>query len=80
MEQIINLRRTASGNYEALIHWHGFDISERSWEPIKKLFTNTPSFVVKQLSSLKLSLSTRRALFRRYNINVTSGAGGTFRP
>ena len=77
MEAILEIRASTTGGYEGYVQWKGFSEAERSWEPIATLHTSSPSFVIKQLKGLKLSLKTRRALFKHHKIKVVTGSGGS---
>ena len=78
MEEILELRRSTSGNNEGHVHWKGCPEAERSWEPISTLHTSSPPVVIKQLTALKLRLRTRKALFTRHKIKIETGSGGSF--
>ncbi|CAN0545981.1 unnamed protein product, partial [Laminaria digitata] len=43
MEEILELRRSAGGDYEGYVNWKGFSEAERSWEPIATLHKTSPS-------------------------------------
>ena len=38
VEKIVQERKTQAGNTEYLIHWKGYSIEERTWEPIENIF------------------------------------------
>ena len=80
MEDVLDVRRTPHGEYEALVHWKGFSESERSWEPLTTLYEDAPRISWLNLTSLKLPLTTRKAILRRHDIRINSGTGARLPP
>ena len=71
IEELFDVGRTSHGAYEALVHWQGFSASEKPWEPLPTLYHDAPAYVLKTLNSLKLPLTTRKAVPRHHNIRIS---------
>lgn len=80
LEELVEVRRAPDGAYEALVQWRGFAETERSWESLATLYRDAPTYLLKKLTSLKLPLTTRKAILRRHDIRISSGAGARLPP
>ena len=52
IDKIIGLRVTGQ-DYEMLVFWRGFEISDSTWESVKELYTDVPTRVVEYLAQEK---------------------------
>ena len=53
---------------------------DKSWEPLATLYRDAPTYIVKQLTSRQLPLTTKKAIFRRHDIHISSGAKARLSP
>ena len=58
------------GDVIVLVDWDGFEAEERTWEPLRKIHSSAPDFVVKELRKLRLTRDLHRKLVSEYGISV----------
>lgn len=55
MEEVLDVRPTPHGEYEALVHWKGFSESERSLELLTSLYEDAPAVCREKTNILQTS-------------------------
>ena len=48
-----------------LVDWVGFEVDERTWEPVKEIFEAAPEFLAKELRKLRVTRAIIAARIKR---------------
>ena len=70
MNSLVRVAADDHGDVIVLVDWDGFDAEERTWEPLRKIHSSAPDFVIKELRKLRLTRDLRRKLASDYGIAV----------
>eukprot|EP00903_Cladosiphon_okamuranus_P017345 g15980.t1 len=71
MEALINIGESHDGSgYLVRVRWSGFEADEDTWEPLKTLWEDAPTFVKQQLRKMKLGRNVCNKLKSAYGISI----------
>ena len=70
MNALVHVAEDDNGAVIVLVDWDGFDADERTWEPLRKIHSSAPDFVVKELRKLRLTRALKHKLASEYGISL----------
>ena len=71
IRSILAIKRAASGDeFVAKVTWEGVEEAKSTWEPVSRVFRNTPTVLHEELKALRLKAEQKRALVQRYGLRL----------
>ena len=70
MAGVVRVAEADDRSLIVLVDWVGFDVEERTWEPLKDIFKAAPEFLVKELRKLRVTRAVAARITREFGIRL----------
>ena len=70
MAGVVRVAEADDRSLIVLVDWVGFEVEERTWEPLKDIFEAAPEFLVKELRKLRVTRAVATRLQREFGIRL----------
>ena len=70
MAGVVRVAEAEDRSLIVLVDWIGFEVEERTWEPLKDIFEAAPEFLVKELRKLRVTRGVAARIKREFGIQL----------
>ncbi|CAM9603504.1 unnamed protein product [Sphacelaria rigidula] len=70
MAGIVRVAQAEDRSLIVLVHWVGFEVEERTWEPFKNSFEAAREFLKKELRKVRVNRSIAARITREFGIQL----------
>ena len=70
MAGVVRVAEADDRSMIVLIHWVGFEVNERTLEPLKEIFEAAPQFLVKELRNLRVARAIAARIKTEFGIQL----------
>ena len=70
MAGIVRMAEAEDRTLIVLVEWVGFDVEERTWEPLKKILEAAPEFLEKEVRKLRVTRAIKTRLEEEFGIKL----------
>ena len=70
MAGIVRVAEAEDRSLIVLVDWVGFEVEERTWEPLKSIFEAAPEFVEKEVRKLRVTRAIKARIASEFGIRL----------
>ena len=70
MAGIVRVAEAEDRSLKVLVNWVGFEVEERTWEPLKSIFEAAPEFLEKEVRMLRVTRAIKARITSEFGIRL----------